>query len=204
VTVTEEMTSRQTEAIVATIATALGILFVFFWATIRQPMLALIAVGPIVIVLIWILGTLALLGIPYTIVTATITALSIGIGVDYTIHIIHRYREEYGHLRNPEVAAVRTLRTTGSALLGSALTTSSGIGVLILSSVPMLQQFGITVVIAIVYSLILSVLLVPSAMTIWGAYQNMRLRSMVQTWAASLDEEIDALYRQQEEEQQGG
>ncbi len=204
VTVTEEMTSRQTEAIAATIATALGILFVFFWATLRQPMLAFIAVGPIVLVLLWILGTLALLGIPYTIVTATVTALSIGIGVDYTIHIIHRYREEYSHLRNPEIAAVHTLRTTGSALLGSALTTGSGVGVLILSSVPALQQFGITVVIAIAYSLILSVLLVPSAMTIWGAYQNMRLRSMVQTWSSSLDEEIEAVYRRHEEEQQGG
>ena len=182
VTVTEEMTSNQTEAIVYTILAAIVILFVFFWASIRQPMLAFIAVGPVVLVLIWILGTLALLGIPYTIVTATITALSIGIGVDYTIHIIHRYREEYTHHRNPEMAAIRTLKSTGSALLGSALTTGVGIGVLAFSSVPALQQFGITVVITITYSLILSVILVPSAMTIWGAYQNVRLRSMVETW----------------------
>ena len=204
VTVTEEMTSRQTEAIVFTIAAALGILFVFFWATLRQPFLAFIAVGPIALVLIWILGTLALLGIPYTIVTATITALSIGIGVDYTIHVIHRYREEYHHLRIPEVAAVHTLKTTGSALLGSALTTGVGVGVLIISPVPALQQFGITVVITIAYSLILSVVLVPSAMMIWGAYQNMRLRSMVQTWSDDLDDEIEAVYRRYEEEQQAG
>ena len=203
VTVTEEMTSRQTEAITYTIAAAIGILLVFFWATLRQPLLALIAVGPVVLVLIWILGTLALLGIPYTIVTATITALSIGIGVDYTIHIIHRYREEYSLLRDPEAAAIRTLKTTGSALLGSALTTGVGVGVLIFSAVPALQQFGITVVITIAYSLILSVLLVPSAMTIWGAYQNMRLRSNVQNWARDLDEEIEAVFRRHEEEQQG-
>ena len=203
VTVTEEMTSRQTEAIAFTIAAALGILFVFFWATLRQPILALIAVGPIALVLLWILGTLALLGIPYTIVTATITALSIGIGVDYTIHVIHRYREEYNHLRVPEVAAISTLKTTGSALLGSAMTTGVGVGVLIISAVPALQQFGITVVITIAYSLILSVLLVPLAMMIWGAYQNMRLRSMVQTWSEDLDEEIEAVYRRHEEEQRG-
>ena len=203
VTVTEEMTSRQTEAIVATIAAALVILFVFFWATLRQPVLAFIAVGPIVLVLIWILGTLALLGIPYTIVTATITALSVGIGVDYTIHIIHRYREEYTQLRNPELAAVRTLKTTGSALLGSALTTGCGVGVLMISSVPALQQFGFTVVITIAYSLILSVLLVPTAMTIWGAYRNMRLRSMVDNWASDIDEEIEAVYRRHEEEGRG-
>ncbi len=198
VTVTEEMTSGQTEAIALTIAAALAILFVFFWATLRQPMLSFIAVGPIVLVLIWILGTLTLLNIPYTIVTATITALSIGIGVDYTIHIIHRYREEYSHLRNPEVAAINTLKTTGSALLGSALTTGVGVGVLMLSAVPALRQFGFTVLITIVYSLILSVILVPSAMTIWGAYQNMRLRSRTQRWTAELDLEIDAAYKRHE------
>jgi predicted RND superfamily exporter protein len=199
VTVTEEMTSRQTEAIAYTIAAALAILFVFFWATLRQPILAFIAIGPIVLVLIWILGTLALLGIPYTIVTATITALSMGIGVDYTIHIIHRYGEEYSNLRIPEAAAIRTLKTTGSALLGSALTTGVGVGVLIFSSVPALQQFGITVMITIAYSLILSVLLVPPAMTVWGAYQNMRLRSRVQRWSEDLDEEIEAIFKRHEE-----
>ena len=119
VAVTDQITGRQTEAISTTIAVALGILAIFFWLTLRQPALAFIAVGPIVLVLIWVLGTMALLGIPYTLITSIITALSIGIGVDYTIHIIHRYREEFAHLRNPEKAAIRTLSTTGSALLGS-------------------------------------------------------------------------------------
>ena len=67
---------------------------------------------------------MALLGIPYIIVTSMITALSIGIGVDYTIHVIHRYREEFTKSRDPEQAAIRTLATTGSALFGSALTTA--------------------------------------------------------------------------------
>ena len=78
--------------------------------------MAFITVGPVALVLIWILGALAPLDIPYTIVTETIATLSIGIGMDYTMHIIHRYQEEYNHLRDREVAAVRTLRATGSAL----------------------------------------------------------------------------------------
>jgi len=201
VTLTEEITSRQTQAIATTIAAAFGILFLFFWLTFRQPMLAVIAIGPIVLVLIWIIGTMALLGIPYTLVTATITALSIGIGVDYTIHIIHRYREEYTRIRAPEMAAVHTLRTTGSALLGSALTTGIGIGMLILSPVPALQQFGITAVVAIAYSLVISALLVPPAMAVWGAYQNMRLRSQVQDWSRSLDTAIEAVHRRHDEQQ---
>ena len=195
VVVTDSITERQTESIATTIAVAVGVLAVFFWVTVRQPILALIAVGPTVLVLISVLGTMALLDIPYTIITSIITALSIGIGVDYTIHIIHRYREEYTIDRNPERAAIQTLSTTGSALLGSALTTALGIGVLVASPLAASQQFGFTAAITIGYSLIVSILLVPPAMTVWGAYQNMRLRSNVRRWADELDDAIDAVHR---------
>ena len=145
---------------------------------------------------------MALVGIPYTIITSIITALSIGIGVDYTIHIIHRYREEYAKVRDPEGAAIQTLRTTGSALLGSAMTTALGLGVLVLSPLAASAQFGVTAGITIAYALIVSILVVPPAMTVWGAYQNMRLRSMVQRWSDELDEAIDAVHRRHGEEQQ--
>ena len=199
VAVTDAVTDRQTESISTTIAAAVVVLAIFFWLTVRQPALAFIAVGPIVLVLIAVLGTMALLGIPYTIITSIITALSIGIGVDYTIHMIHRYREEYTLTRDPERAAIQTLSTTGSALLGSALTTALGLGVLVASPLAASQHFGITAAITIAYSLIVSIILVPPLMTVWGAYQNMRLRSMVRQWANELDDAIEAIDRRHRE-----
>ena len=201
VAVTDQITEGQTESISSTVAVALGILSIFFWVTLRQPVLGIVAVAPIVLVLICVLGTMALLDIPYTLVTSIITALSIGIGVDYTIHVIHRYREEFAHLRNPEQAAIRTLSTTGSALLGSALTTAFGFGVLIASPLQASQQFGITATITIVYSLIVSALVVLPAMVVWGAYQNMRLRSMVERYWDELDETIEDTFRRHGEGQ---
>ena len=201
IAVTDQITEGQTAAIGTTIAVALTILTIFFWVTLRQPTLGLVAVGPIVFVLICVLGTMALLGIPYTLITSIITALSIGIGVDYTIHVIHRYREEFARLRNPEQAAVQTLATTGSALLGSALTTAFGFGVLVASPLAASQQFAITATITIVYSLAVSILVVLPAMVVWGAYQNMRLRSTVLRWADELDEldeVIEDVYRRHE------
>ena len=198
VAVTDQITEGQTESITSTIAVALVILAAFFWVTLRQPSLSFIAVGPIVLVLFSVLGTMALLNIPYTLVTSIITALSIGIGVDYTIHVIHRYREEFAHLRNPEKAAVRTLATTGSALLGSALTTAFGFGVLIASPLLASQQFGITATITIVYSLIVSVLVVLPAMVVWGSYQNARLRSMVERMWDDLDVAIEDIHQRHE------
>ena len=198
--VTDAIRDRQTDSISVTIAAALGVLAIFFWVTVRQPALAVIAVAPTALVLVSVLGTMALLGIPYTIVTSIITALSIGIGVDYTIHLIHRYREEFTRVRDPERAAVRTLAATGSALLGSAMTTGLGIGVLAASPLAALQQFGITAAITIAYSRIVSAVLVPPAMTVWGAYRNMQLRSMVERTWEELDEAIEGIHRRHGEE----
>ncbi len=200
-TSSDEIRDRQTEAIITTIAAALGILTIFFWITLNQPALGFIAVGPIVLVLIWVLGTMALLGIPYTIITSITTALSIGIGVDYTIHVIYRYREEFAKRRNPEAAAIRTLATTGSALLGSALTTVLGFAVLTLSPLQSFEHFGITAAITIAYALIVSILVVPPAMTVWGAYQNMRMRSMVERLWNELDVFIEDTHRRHKQDQ---
>ena len=152
--ISNSITENQTRSIITTIVVALVILVVFFWITQGQPALRVIAVAPIVLVLVWVLvwvlGTMALLDIPYNVVTALITAQSIGIGVDYTIHVIHRYKEEYAELRDPEAAAGPTLATTGSALIGSALTTALGFGVLVFSSLTPFQQFGLPTAITIV------------------------------------------------------
>ena len=200
ITVTNSITARQTEAITTTIAAALTVLAVFFWITLRQPLLAVVAVGPIAMVLISVLGTMALIGIPYTLITSIIAALSIGIGVDYTIHVIHRYREEFARFRNPETAAIRTLSTIGSALLGSGMTTALGLGTLVFAPLAASQQFGFTAAITIAYSLIFSILLVPPMMTVWGAYQNMKLRSMVERMWDDLDIAIEDTHRRFEEE----
>ena len=198
--VANQITEGQTESISTTVAVALGVLAIFFWVTLRRPALGIIAVGPIVLVLVWVLGTMALLGIPYTLITSIITALSIGIGVDYTIHVIHRYREEFARLRNPEQAAIRTLATTGSALLGSALTTAFGFAVLAFSPLEGSQQFGITAAITVAYSLLVSILVVPPLMTVWAAYQNMRLRSTVQRLWDDLDVAAEEIHRRHTEE----
>ena len=174
------MTDSQTAAIATTVIAAMVILTLFFWISDGRPELGFVAVFPIVMVLACVLGTMSLAGIPYNVITALITALSIGIGVDYTIHIIHRYEEEFHHSKDPEQAARVTLGTTGSALLGSALTTALGFGVLVFSSLTPFQQFGLVTAITIAYALIAAIVVVPPTMILWGAYQNHRLRSAAQ------------------------
>jgi predicted RND superfamily exporter protein len=172
--VTSAMTESQSTSIAITMVAALLVLMLFFWVTEFKPMLAVIAVLPILLVLIWVLGTMTLLNIPYNVITALITALSIGIGVDYTIHIIHRFTEEIEHGRTLLDATTTTLTTTGSALVGSALTTALAFAVLLFSPLVPFQQFGLVTGITILYALIVSVVVVPPMLIVWAAYHEWR------------------------------
>lgn len=185
VVVNDEIRLTQTQTTVMTIVAALAILMLFFGITMRQSVLGVIAVAPVVVSLIWMLGTMGMLGIPYTISTSAVIALVIGVGVDYTIHIVYRYQEEQLRVRNPEVAMARTLSTTGSALMGSALTTALGVGVLVFSDLVVFRNFGLMVALALIYSLIVSTLLLPPTMTLWASYQNMRMRYRAQRMSES-------------------
>jgi len=172
--ITSAMTDGQTTSIAITLLAALIVLMIFFWVTEFKPMLGFIAVFPILVVLLWVLGTMTIIGIPYNVVTALITALSIGIGVDYTIHVIHRFTEELEHGKSLIDATTTTLATTGSALIGSALTTALAFAVLLLSPQLPFQQFGLVTGITILYALIASVVVVPPMLIVWAAYHQWR------------------------------
>lgn len=89
--VTEELTSSQVVSVGLTTLAALLILALFFGVTQFRPALGLITIIPTAVTLVWVLGAMWVMRISYNMVTALITALTIGIGVDYTIHLTHRF-----------------------------------------------------------------------------------------------------------------
>ncbi len=125
----------------------------------RKMLLGLIALLPVILASVWILGTMHILGFSLNVLTVTITALTIGLGVDYSIHIVERYREE--QKKNAENAVQSALHHSGSALLISAVTTILGFGVLLLSPIPAIQQFGLLTSLTIAYCFLASVLVLP-------------------------------------------
>ena len=101
-------------------------------------------------------------------VTATLAAVVIGVGVDYTIHVTHRFQEFLREGKSIDVAVTRTLQTTGSALLASAVTTSLGFAILTQSSLIPFQQLGWLTLVAIIGSALVSVLVLPSMLVIYA------------------------------------
>lgn len=175
--VTDSLTNSQGTSIALTIVAAIIVLVLFFWATEFRPMLALLSVLPILLVLTWVLGTMVILGYSYNVITALITALSIGIGVDYTIHITHRFLDEREHGAATIAEAIdTTMRTTGGALIGSAITTALGFAVLVFSPIPPMGQFGLLTAITVGYSLIAAIVVLPPMLVVWAAYHDWRSR----------------------------
>ena len=152
----DSMERSQVWSTVTALALALLILLILY----RSLRYSVIAVIPVLISATWILGAMSILSIPLNILTITVTSLTIGLGVDYSIHIIQRYREE-SRRHDPEKAMRRTLKYTGASISLSAFTTISGFMLLLASPLPVSRVFGLITALAVAFSFILSCLLVP-------------------------------------------
>ena len=121
---------------------------------------------PIVAVVGWNSVTMALLGIDYTVMTATLGAMTIGVAAEYTILVLERYLEERAKTDDFHVAVERSVQRIGRAIAVSGLATAAGFSALLVSSFPILSNFGITTVIAVGYSLIGTIAVMPAALAV--------------------------------------
>jgi predicted RND superfamily exporter protein len=172
--VVDSLQSSQVSSLVLTLAAAMALLILNFLITARRPFLGVITILPVVLVVLWVFGAMALTGISFNPVTAMIAAIAIGIGVPYTIHITHRFQEDRIRCDTPEEAIEHTLTHTGGALAGSALTTVAGFGILITSTLKPFQQFGMVVGFAIGFALAAAVLVLPSMLVLWDRWHRRR------------------------------
>ena len=100
-------------------------------------------------------------GYNLNIVTSTIGAMSIGVGVDYSIHVSDRFRKEKATGKNFNEAMHSTIFNSGSALVFSALTTTFGFFVLLFAPMPMFFSFGLFSGLMVLMALLASVIVVP-------------------------------------------
>lgn len=164
----------QVSSLMLTLTAALLLLVANFWYELRRPMLGVITTIPVAIVVVWVFGLMALFGIPFGPVTATISALGIGIGIPYMIHVTHRYLEERAAMDSADDAITETLTHTGGALAGSAITTMAGFGILVTSSTIPFRQFGFVTAYTIALALVAAVLILPSMLILWDRWHQRR------------------------------
>jgi uncharacterized protein len=172
----EDIEDSQIVSLLIALGAAMALLVLHYTVTERRPLIGVITVLPVGLVLALTFGTMALTGIPLNPVTATLAALSIGIGVPFTIHVTSRFLEEREVPYDGQTAMRRTMASTGGALVGSALTTAIGFGVLVTSTLVPFEQLGYVIVYAIAYSVVASILVLPSMLALWDRWDRSRDR----------------------------
>jgi hypothetical protein len=109
-------------------------------------------------------GMMGWLGIPLDTATTMLASIAIGIGVDYTVHFLSKYRRERREGVEPQDAVSETIRTTGRAIIYNAVAVAAGFAVLLFSSFGPIATLGALVAVTMGISAIAALTLLPAAL----------------------------------------
>jgi len=143
------------------IAVGLMLLAVF-----RRVERALVPLVPIVLATGWSALILFAIGIPLNPMSATLGALVIAISTEFSVLLSERFRQERSAGYEPADALARTYRSTGAAVLASGITAIAGFGVLVLSNITMLRDFGFVTLVDLTVSLGGVLLILPAVLAL--------------------------------------
>ena len=108
---------------------------------------ALLAVGPAAMAVLWVLGGMGWLGVPVGVATSMFCAITLGVGIDFGIHLTERFQlAEREGASSPLAVA---LGQAGPAILADATAVGLGFGVLVVSQVPANARLGLIVALAL-------------------------------------------------------
>ncbi len=130
------------EGQIKSLVISLGIVIVLLTIMFRNVIVGLIGAIPIAITAVLNFGVMGVLGIPLSSSTALISSIAVGIGIDYAIHVIERYKEYIGERGNRREAGILTMHHSGRAILYNALVVATGFSVLLFSVFPPNRQVG--------------------------------------------------------------
>ncbi len=146
-------------------ASTLGVVFaaisLMFLLLFGSPKMALVGVAPTLVAAGMILGIMGWLGIPLDVMTITIAAITIGIGVHDTIHYTHRYKEEVSSDGDYRAAVLRTHASVGRAMFYTTVVVTLGFSILVLSNFIPTIYFGLFTGIAMILALAANLTLLP-------------------------------------------
>ena len=131
----------------------------FFMRSLRY---SVACVVPIVMVAAWLYAFMYFFGYQLNMVTSTVGAISIGIGIDYAIHFTMRFREDIQLGVERRQALINSGQTTGVALLGSAVSSAIGFAIMAFAPMPLFATFGILTAVMIIFAAAASLLVLPS------------------------------------------
>lgn len=122
----------------------------------------LLGIVPVSLTIVVVYGFMGYYGIPLDIATVLIAGVSLGMGIDYSIHFMNRLKVELRKSYSFEEAISKVIETTGVAILINALSVGLGFAVLTFASVIPLQRFGILILLTMFLSSGATLILLPA------------------------------------------
>jgi hydrophobe/amphiphile efflux-3 (HAE3) family protein len=151
----------------------LGFIFVFvFLIIVYRHIHAVSPIIPIIFIVGWNAVAMYILGIEYSPLTATLGSMTIGVAAEYTILVMERYGEEEERLHDPLAAIQESVQKIGTAITISGLATFFGFSALCLATFPIISNFGVTTLIAVAFSLIGAIFIMPAVLSVMGRVQG--------------------------------
>lgn len=148
----------------------IGVVFVSIMLMIiglfRSFKIALIAILPNILAAGTVLGAMGLVGIPLDMMTTTIAAIVVGVGVDQAIQYFYRYRIEFAHDQNYVEAMHRSHASIGRAMYYTSVTIIVGFSILMLSQFIPSIYFGVLTAFAMFMAIVGSLTLLPKLILI--------------------------------------
>ncbi len=166
--VLDGLTESQLESTLISLAVSFTVLV----ALTRRIGPAVVIIMPVALAATWVVGAMALLNLNWNVLTVMVTALTIGLGIDYSIHVWKRFeamREKEGDIWS---GLKETYASTGVALVLSAGTTICGFAVLLISDMPVVRDFGVVTAITVFFSLTLALILLPTFLLLESDFNN--------------------------------
>jgi predicted RND superfamily exporter protein len=122
---------------------------------------------PLALAIIILFGLMGYMGIKLDIATAMLSSIMIGVGIDYTIHYLWRYRDERLKGLDYSSAIISTLTTTGRGITFNAVSVMIGFSALFFSTFVPIRLFGFLIVVSIFSCLLGALVFVPALILVW-------------------------------------
>ena len=149
------------QSLIGSLSIVFAAIFAMFIILFRSLYMAIIAMIPNLLSASSVLGIIGWSGIPIDIMTVTVAAISIGIGVDNTIHYVHRFLKEYEQSNNYDLAIKNSHSTIGRAMFYTSLTIVLGFMILVSSNFNPSVFFGIFTSFSMIVAILAALMLLP-------------------------------------------
>ena len=152
-----------------------GIILFLFFRSFKAVFFPLVIIG---VVVVWVMGTLALLEYKITLLTGLIPPIIVVIGIPNSVYMLNRYHHEFNEHGDQMKALSRIIRKIGVVTFITNLTTAVGFFVLATTKINVLVEFGIVAGINIMATFIVSIILIPGVFSLYKPPSQKHLKHL--------------------------